>query len=368
MSTIKLTTLTPVHVGSGNLLQNNTDFITFTQDKDKFIGVIDEKRMLHLIGEEHINDWILSIERKENTKELVKRYAPHSKLGDYIKRTAWLYHHDITRNDTLKECIHDGMGKPYIPGSSLKGAIRTAITATLANQLSNIKSNNTKSLASEVEKKLFGSNPNNDIFRFIKVGDAYFEEQTEVALRLIMALNVTNKDSLKPNQNDCKPQLVEAIGPEEESIFAMKIDLDYYNFVKKSEASIGVIPTEIQTLTELFNLINNHTIKLLEEEFKIWQKESNNHNGANDYLDNIKEIWQECNACKQGECVLRLGHSSGWRFITGAWGEQLSAFKYDIPNVARPNNEKRYSEYMFPKSRRTGEENELVGFVKLTIM
>jgi CRISPR type III-A-associated RAMP protein Csm5 len=33
---------------------------------------------------------------------------------------------------TLKECIHSGLGVPYIPGSSIKGAIRTAIVATLA--------------------------------------------------------------------------------------------------------------------------------------------------------------------------------------------------------------------------------------------
>ena len=27
MSEVKITTITPVHIGSGNLLQNNTDFV-----------------------------------------------------------------------------------------------------------------------------------------------------------------------------------------------------------------------------------------------------------------------------------------------------------------------------------------------------
>lgn len=368
MSTIKLTTLTPVHVGSGNLLQYNTDFITFRQADDDFIGVIDDKQVLRLIGEEHINDWVLSIERKENTCDFVRRYAPQSKLGDYIKRTAFLYH-SINKNDTLKECMHDGMGKPYIPGSSLKGAIRTAITATLANQLSeNSKtSRNIRNLASEVEHKLFGNNPNNDIFRFIKVGDAYFEKDVEAALRLVMGLNLTKQNDLKSN-NNIKPQLVEAIGEENETVFSMKIDADYYRWIKSQQPSVGSMPIEVQSLQLLFELINNHTRMLLEKELKIWTEIKRDKTGADIYLERIQEMLDACNDCGKNSCVLRLGHASGWRFITGAWGEQLSAFGRDIPNAARPGNERKYSEYMFPKSRRIDEDGYLFGFVKLTIV
>lgn len=367
MSTIKLTTLTPVHVGSGNLLQYNTDFITFRQGEDSFIGVIDEKQILRLIGEEHINDWVLSIERKENTQDLVRRYAPNSKLGDYIKRPIFLYH-EVKSNDTLKECMHNGMGYPYIPGSSLKGAIRTAITATLANQLSeNDKtSRNIRSLASDVEHKLFGDNPNNDIFRFIKVGDAYFEKDVEAALRLVMGLNLTQQNGLKSN-NNLKPQLVEAIGEEKETEFSMKIDTVYYKLVKSKQPSVGNMPIEVQSLQQLFKLINNHTRTLLEEELEIWTEICRDKTGADVYLERIQKMLDTCNDCGENSCVLRLGHASGWRFITGAWGEQLSAFDSDIPTAARPGNEKNYKEYMFPKSRRVDEDGYLFGFVKLTI-
>lgn len=365
MSTIKLTTLTPVHVGSGNLLQYNTDFITFRQGEDSFIGVIDEKQILRLIGEEHINDWVLSIERKENTQDLVRRYAPNSKLGDYIKRAIFLFH-EVKPNDTLKECMHNGMGYPYIPGSSLKGAIRSAITATLANQCTDIKCNNVKKLASETEKRLFGSNPNDDIFRFIKVGDAYFEKDVEAALRLVMGLNLTQQNGLKSN-NNLKPQLVEAIGEEKETEFYMKIDTAYYKLVKSKQPSVGNMPIEVQSLQQLFKLINNHTRTLLEEELEIWTEISRDKTDADVYLERIQEMLDTCNDCGENSCVLRLGHASGWRFITGAWGEQLPAFERDIPNAARPGNERNYSEYMFPKSRRVDEDGFLFGFVKLTI-
>lgn len=70
--------------------------------------------------------------------------------------------------------------------------------------------------------------------------------------------------------------------------------------------------------------------------------------------------------CKDGkECVLRIGHGSGWRFITGAWSEKLNSFNPVVISAARPNNF-RYNEYNFPKTRRVDEECELLGFVKLT--
>lgn len=364
MSTIKLTTLTPVHVGSGNLLQYNTDFITFRQGEDSFIGVIDDRRILELIGEEHINDWVLSIERNENISDLIKLYAPQSQCDDYIKRKlkALCF---LEESDTLKECMHGGMGNPYIPGSSIKGAIRTAITATFANRLSeNDKtSRNIRYLASEVEKKLFGNNPNNDIFRFIKVGDAYLEKETEIAIRLIMGLNET----IKPRKKR-KPQLVEAIDADKSCTFALKIDSQYYSKVKQQQTTLGEMPIEIQTLKSLFFLINTHTIGLLKNELDIWEDKSLYKTEADEYLEQIRKILNKCYDCDENSCIIRIGHASGWRFITGAWGEQLSAFERDIPNAARPGNERNYSEYMFPKSRRTDEKNHLFGFVKLTIM
>ncbi len=365
MSTIKLTTLTPVHVGSGNLLQYNTDFFTFCdEDDNNCIGVIDEKQILRLIGEEHINDWVLSIERKENTRDLVKRYAPNSRPEDYIKRNVYLCH-SVKPNDTLKECMHNGLGYPYIPGSSLKGAIRSAITATLANKLTLKKSNNVRKLASETEKIFFGSNPNNDIFRFIKVGDAHFKKGVEAAYRLVMGINLTEEAYLTTKE---KPQLVEAISEDEKTAFSLKIDADYYNWAKSIQTSIGEMPIEVQSLQQLFELINNHTRTLLEEELKIWTEIGKSKTDADGYLEKIQEMLDQCNSCDKNSCVLRLGHASGWRFITGAWGEQLPNFEPDVPNVARPGNEKYYSQYIFPKSRRVDIEGYLFGFVKLTIM
>jgi hypothetical protein len=62
-----------------------------------------------------------------------------------------------------------------------------------------------------------------------------------------------------------------------------------------------------------------------------------------------------------------LGQAIGWRFITGAWTETLDEdiFYREIVPMARFKNE-RYSNYVFPKSRRIDDESYVFGFLKLT--
>ena len=49
MSKVKIETLTPVHIGSGNFLRNNSDFVQHNDGEDSYIYVIDPKKILNLI-------------------------------------------------------------------------------------------------------------------------------------------------------------------------------------------------------------------------------------------------------------------------------------------------------------------------------
>jgi CRISPR-associated protein Csm5 len=367
MSEIKIEVLSPIHIGSGNMLQNNTDFVTTDDGVKNYIRIIDDRKILELIGVEHLNDWMLSIEGKENTKELIKRLAPGSKVADYSKRRLIDYSTEIYPNDTLKEHIHNGMGLPFIPGSSIKGSIRTAILATLADKVANKETKIKKEkrngkieiTASKIEEELFGKDPNSDIFRFIHVGDAYFEKDSEIALRVVN-INIKKEEDLQDNS---KSQLIEAINNGISSTFQMKIANEYYNWVKTKFATLGKLPVEIDSLSNLFMLLNAHTSKLVNSELEYWSKI--NKSGAEEYVTNMEKILTEIESCKNGfECVLRIGHASGWRFITGAWTEKLENFNIDVVPASRPKNFN-YTGYDFPKSRRIDEESDVLGFVKL---
>ena len=285
----------------------------------------------------------------------------------------------------MKETIHNGQGLPYIPGSSIKGAIRTAILTSLVDiiqdredkiiqkrrinkegqrpiEVPKLDKNKNKLLyADKIEKELFGRDPNNDIFRFIRVGDAYFDKDSTIATRMIN-LNITRKNELVDKS---KPQLIEAIGSSETSTFSLNVAADYYKWVKSKFPTLGNLPAELQSISGLFSLINIHTQKLIEDEIEYWKNVEKT--GAEYYIETLEDLLEEVKECRnESSCVLRIGHGSGWRFITGAWTEQLSNFKTDVINAARPQNY-RYSEYDFPKTRRVDEDSYVLGFVKLTM-
>ncbi len=364
MNKIKITTLSPVHIGSGNLLQNNMNFLVVKDGEDSYIHITDDRKILELIGADHVDHWIASIEKGESTRKLVETYAPASSVSDYAKRRITCYSSGIKLTDTLKEQIHNGFGIPYIPGSSIKGAIRTAILSVLSDHVRNKELKvfvQGKVKAKLIENQLFGRDPNSDLFRFIQVGDAYFEKDSTIATRMVN-LNIRKKNDL---YDGSKPQLIEAIGVGETATFQMDVKKDFHDFARRNFPDLKPLPGEMQSLQSLFKSINNHTSRLIEKEIAFWNEM--NLSGSEAYLDVMADMLGETKSCEDElSCILRIGHGSGWRFITGAWTESLENFN-EVINAARPNNQK-YSEYPFPKSRRIDEDSDVLGFVKLSLL
>ena len=108
---------------------------------------------------------------------------------------------------------------------------------------------------------------------------------------------------------------------------------------------------------------------MAEDEIEYWKSvQKSGFSGADNYIENMQQILVDIGNCQEGkECVLRLGHASGWRFITGAWTENLDNFKSEIVPASRPKNFN-YEQYVFPKSRRLDEDGDIFGFVKLVLL
>lgn len=380
MSKVKVHTLTPIHIGSGQFLKNNSEFVGYKDSRGLHISVVDPKKILDIIGIEKINDWVSQIERGQDVKSFISNLGNNVSPDKYALRILKNLAGQIGNNDTLKECIHDGIGKAYIPGSSIKGAIRTAVLAALAKDEQGLEGlvmqmsrNGKKNVsARKVEAKLFGEAPNADIFRFVRIGDAYFEYGCELATRMIN-LNIRQGNNLTDKS---KSQLVEAISAECATFTQMKIDNAYYEWAKRHWPNNNIkikplaeMPVHLQCLNSLFCLINSHTASLIADDISYWEEvERSGNYGADDYISNLKTILDISQNCKEGkECVLRLGHASGWRFITGAWTENLDNFYDEIVPASRPK-EHLYKEYDFPKSRRLDESGEIFGFIKLSLV
>ena len=373
MSTVQLKALTPIHIGSGSFLQQGSDFIVNNESDGTYLYVIDDNKVFNLIGEDNIGKWVQCIERQQDTADFIRTIRKGVKPVSFSKRNIYSFESKIPKGMTLKETLHDGLGTPYIPGSSIKGAIRTAILAEMAKSVPDLSElfnhMEARAIDSKMEKQIFGDSPYTDILRFLQVGDAYFNKDCEIAL-MMANLNIRTRNSIWDNS---KKQLIEAIGTDESTKLNINIDK------KRAELSnCGFAFHKIDSIQKLFRVINNHTKKLLKEECKIWnnQLETINSNMSynaedeeyiSDYIQKIEGLNKQITESENPtNCILRIGHASGWRFITGAWGEKLSCFENVIIPASRPNNQ-RYSEYIFPKTRRVSTCMDLLGFVEISI-
>ena len=153
-------------------------------------------------------------------------------------------------------------------------------------------------------------------------------------------------------------------------------EVDFSLVLKQPELrpiDMPAMPKALSSVNALLNVINNHTRTLLADEIDIWESknvDSQSEEKVNSYIEQLKDLLNAANECQgKHSAVMRIGHGSGWRFITGAWTERLPDNDFDaIVNKARPGNMKRYADYDFPKSRRLEEDEcEPLGFVKLTL-
>ena len=135
---MSLTTLSPIFIGSGEVLNKSSYF-----SSDKEVNVIDEEKLIKALYsrrglfEEFISD--CSSGNFSLTTFLDDR-LPHYKKMD-IAKYKLISHSNILTNNIFKGrvvkklndinvFIKSSEGKPYIPGSSIKGAIRTALIAS----------------------------------------------------------------------------------------------------------------------------------------------------------------------------------------------------------------------------------------------
>ena len=356
MSNVQIKTLSQVHIGNGVFLQQGNDFLVKDVKNDSFVYVLNVDKLAEIVGTDSssIRQWT-DVIQTGNVAAFIRERLKETPFKDVAKRRITSFVGRWTPTDTLKEFIHDGMGRPYLPGSSIKGAIRTAVLATLArNQvLKNYSSahgdKEQRKCLSNMEKQILGNKPETDVFRHLATGDAFFRKGSEIAVRQIN-LNITQKDNLK---DFSKQQVVEAIGTDETASFRLTANHEFFNRIGLSDVN------------DLFRLINEHTRKLVEEEIDYWDGYKDD---SGDYVANMNEILLAINDCSSGECVLRIGQASGWRFITGAWLEELELDEFDktVRRDIRTNNV--YDEYDFPKTRRIDDDSYVFGFVKMSIV
>ena len=203
--------LTPVHIGTGEELQENLDFYI----KNNRVRVLDFDHLMVACEQAGIDpmpyveegrlDKLFNASVVSQPKpDIDPRWAKLATLQN--RNQAQLEPDDglayqaqiqaVNRPQTILSQIKTASSQGYIPGSSVKGAIRTVLARHLMND-NTVRSQVAGQLRNqghrawqrragqEMEKKLFGPNPNRDLGRVIQVTDVGPDARVQVIEVLI---------------------------------------------------------------------------------------------------------------------------------------------------------------------------------------
>jgi CRISPR type III-A-associated RAMP protein Csm5 len=389
---IQIETLTPVHIGSGEELQGNFEYLHF-QDEG-VLGVIDANKILKIIGEdvESINKWVEVIDKQGNLLKDLPQLR-NASSDEVAKRIITIFDKapNVDKN-TIKEQTHLGNHQPTIPGSSLKGAIRTAILTKLikenpafvadskqlkdkrgrfnhANIITEYLANDKKE-DRRTGKTVSRFSANKDVMRFLRVSDFYFDTNTTVVKNTV--INLFNYGWGEKKQEsaywECIPQHAVTSGN-------IQIPQDLLKQVQKNNyITRNDFRLEIFEAKRLFKIINKHTLDLVDREVDFWE-DNENPLAIGDYVTHLEHIKQAIGNCDEDACVIRVGASNGWEFMTGGWANGTDNIGdyiledntwTDLKRSLRRGN---YPDSVtFPKTRKMIEGGMPLGFVKLSLV
>lgn len=211
-------THTPVHIGNGNSITKK-DF-AIIGDKAKIYDPV----KLHSMNPSAYENFMLGNERDSLT-DYIKRESKTVRVSfdKALKYEIELGNSRVRKYDNVAEFIKDPYGCPYIPGSSLKGAIRTAILASVVRKKQDSEDRYVDERrqtvakgAKDIEKKVFGEILESK-FRNIKISDSKPLSTKDLLMCKKIDLSVQGNEN---PINICR----ESIKPGTEIEFTMSID------------------------------------------------------------------------------------------------------------------------------------------------
>lgn len=356
----ELTTISPVHTGSGDKYLKNFDFLYEREKRNENgkIEVFNRKKLFSIVekgGEKLINSYTVAIEEglipewfKEN-KINIKDILVHSFPAKRAPR-------DISVQ------LRDGTGHPMIAGSSLKGAIRTAILAKLFQESDNDIKNIIKNSKNDksINQSLLGKDAKLNLMRSLTVGDFHFE-RGNLELQQIWITRLTSPYNFAGKF----PVTIEQLKSSSMTTGLISFD-DYLG----TEATVGKAREYFNFPVKLdkdwvIQAILNKTRKTIDSELQFLTGKKGN--SINELRKFYNDLSKEVDGLKDDEVILQLGWGSGWRGMTGQLLEpkDLTPTHRQKLNLAK---KKKYLKFPFPKSRKTVNLDGSVmsmGWVKL---
>jgi CRISPR/Cas system CSM-associated protein Csm5 (group 7 of RAMP superfamily) len=376
--TFEVEIITPTHIGGAaeNHWQNGMDFVV----RDNKTWILNFKKLSKEIS---IDDLTLAFTRNDRNKSLDKIVN-----NETLNKVLYKKFEYNTMSSEIKRQIFNGFdGKPYIPGSSIKGAVSSILLKYFFRlPTANIQKNK------DIVKNTLGGG-DNSIMRFFQFTDIQFKDSQLINTKIFNLKSNNNggweggwKHNRETNQkfNNEFTTVYETLKPKHKSTmmlsFKQKAIEQLYLDARIADSKTKTPPRHTSAwitnnpTAELCEIINKHTIAFLEKEVKFYEKYKFDDNSENT-LENIKRLRKRVSELdSEKECILRLAAGSGFHSITGDWQyddyfERIGVWtEEDSRNKLCKRGDIGKQKY---KSRKLAFENGnflLMGFIKLTLL
>ncbi len=331
---MKVSVLTPIHIGNGVELLYRYDYAIHQGQTWRINDTA-------LLDAQDVEDASMAEKLAQTPPvDLLKPddFQPNSPFFRYvIKGTP----RSQAEGAQLREQIKTPFDQAYLPGSSLKGAFRTALGWYIWQQL-DLKPELAKLerkrewAAQGYEHTIFGPNPNKDLLRALHVTDS-----APITADCLMVVNVR---VVNRAGNLGAPVEVEAVRPN--TVFEQTLKVDnalFSDWAKKH----GLQLKYVVVLNHLAQIVNQHTQEHIKQEIQWFESVPIAKNVLNYY----RQLAQKQPG--EGQMLLRLGWGTGWNDKTFGSNLQKDAqFMERIIQQYRLARGKRKPGDPFPKSRR----------------
>lgn len=346
----KLTTLSPVHIGCKENISPYSDYI-YNEGKVYFI---DENKLIQFLKSrddmDEVMDDYIDIIQVQAYSNLQDRHNLENFFQKYGLEMENFISHSLDTNGKITQTINrtiNSSGRFYIPGSSIKGAIRTCLL------FHHIKEERINPIGRSpyIGQDVFGSFVN-DMFKYLLVSDTNTIANTECEVLK------TGRYNLKKKSLDV-PVVVEAIKPNTSFDFSI-------NLKRKFESKFRYI----NNIDDLLVIINEFYMENISREIKVLKE--NIVPQTNPIITFYQELNKEIVALKENKTgsLLRIG--GGKTFYENSILLALDKAKRDKIITGKNSREKiKRDKNFFPKTRTmtidNGQYKQVLGWIKIEL-
>jgi CRISPR-associated protein Csm5 len=335
--------LTPLHIGDGTELQHNLDYIS----NSKSIDVIEIETLL-----ESLSDY------KSAINDLSKSIALDRLLKDYKINVPPRYSLPFKGNSvpkSMRRFLKNGYGQPFIAGSSLKGAIHTALWTTLDRSELPVAKNYRE--FSGAVKSLGGKDPYHMFIRPLQISDSIgIEPRGALNCEEIKFFNLQRENKpgwkdfgrdrqTKDRFQDATGIFVECLNPGIKLCLQARVD-PFLNSAPIKQIGKIMECAGLSEFQALSQTINAHSLHLATRERTFFSEYRAETANVVDFYEALIRQIESVNP-ESGTSFLRLSWGSGWRGMTGDWINDN-----DLQEVRNQRNLGRRGVDIFPKTRR----------------